>query len=1165
MVHVPTQKPSDELDPRNVTSPAVSVAAAQAAQESSDPQAVRAVDEKPVSDADSNDSTKVLGAVQDSGNGPEITMSEALTHSYRYPASSVLKALGIDDTNHGLNDSTVAGRKEEFGPNQLEGSDEISMFNIIVHQIANAMTLVLILAMGVSLGIGSWIEGGVIAGVVAINIFVGFFQELSAEKTMNALRSLASPTARVLRNGSATTVPANEVVPGDIIELATGDTVPADSRLIDSMNFETDEALLTGESLPVAKDHNLLFEGEEIGVGDRLNMAYTSSTVSKGRATAVVIGTGMNTEIGKIADALRGAAKAQKIRQVKKNAYGKAGPHRYVQAGALTVWDKIGNFLGLNKGTPLQRRLSQLAIALFLVAVLFAVIVFLSNNWSDTEVIIYAVATGVSMIPASLTAVLTITMSMGSKAMVKRNVVVRKLDSLEALGSINDICSDKTGTLTQGKMVVRKAWVLATGTYSVSETNEAFNPTLGEVSVDDVEPRHTSPKLQSESEIVAAGGKSDKVEGNEDLTSFMNVASLCNLATVFKDKETQEWTAHGDPTECAIQTFVTRFGWARSKLTKGSDAGKEASEKASARWTQIAEYPFDSGVKRMAVTYSNNRTGKSYAMMKGAVERVLDACVSAQGPEGLIDFTDELQSQTLENMDALAQQGLRVLALAHRELSESETNKGAELQREKVESKMIFLGLVGLYDPPRPETAGAVRRCKEAGITVRMLTGDHPGTAKAIALEVGIVPKNTKRYSEKEVQSMVMTAAQFDKLSDDQIDQLPQLPLVIARCAPQTKVRMIEALHRRGKFCAMTGDGVNDSPSLKMSDVGIAMGQNGSDVAKDASDIVLTDDNFASICNAIEEGRRMADNITKFVCHLLAQNVAQAAVLLIGLAFKDATGLSVFPLSPVEILYIIMVTSGFPAMGLGMERASVDVMKRPPRDNKWGIFSPEMILDLFVYGFWMAALCLATFTLIVFRWGGSELGINCNGSDGTDCSVVFRARGATFAVMTWFSLLLAWEIIDLRRSFFAMHNDGQWYNQFIKDTWGKNRFLFFCVVLGFVSVFPILYIPGLNDLVFLHTGISWEWALVFISTLLFVGGIESWKWGKRVYLRRREPDTTRLVDEEMGIDGDRDDGHDEGLSSSEKQTANEKQPLPTRAKDRQMRHSQTMDSQATKF
>ncbi|SNX83128.1 probable ENA2 - Plasma membrane P-type ATPase [Melanopsichium pennsylvanicum] len=1061
----------------------------------------------------------------DTVQGPEITVDEALEAAWQHHYTSVIRAMGVDDPEHGLNQKDIESRRQQYGSNQLEGGDEISIWKIMIHQIANAMTLVLILAMGVSLGIGSWIEGGVLAGVVAINIFVGFFQELSAEKTMNALRNLASPTARVIRNGDGETISANEVVPGDIIELTTGDTVPADCRLIDSMNFEADEALLTGESLPVAKDHTKIFTAaEDIGVGDRLNMAFTSSTVSKGRAVGVVVGTGMNTEIGKIADALRGAAKAQKIREVKRNAYGKAGPHRYVQAGALTIWDKLNNFLGTNKGTPLQRHLSQLAVGLFFVAVLFAVIVFLSNNWTDNEVIIYAVATGVSMIPASLTAVLTITMAMGSKAMVKRNVIVRKLDSLEALGSINDICSDKTGTLTQGKMVVRKAWVPASGTYSVSQTNEPFNPTLGEVYVNDIEPRDAKSDSESgDGEVVARSGKSDKVKGNDRFQDFMNVASLCNLATVFKDKETHAWTAHGDPTECAIQTFVTRFAWGRLRLTKGADADKEVTEKdrSAAKWSQITEYPFDSSVKRMAVTYVNNESGHCYAMMKGAVERVLESCTFASNGDGKVDFSEEFENRVIDNMEALASQGLRVLALAHRKLSDAEKEQAEELERADVEANMTFLGLVGLYDPPRPETAGAVRKCKEAGITVRMLTGDHPGTAKAIALDVGIVPRNTTRYSKTEMDTMVMTAAQFDKLSEAQIDALPQLPLVIARCAPQTKVRMIEALHRRGKFCAMTGDGVNDSPSLKMSDVGIAMGMNGSDVAKDASDIVLTDDNFASIGNAIEEGRRMADNISKFVCHLLAQNVAQASVLLIGLAFKDATGLSVFPLSPVEILYIIMVTSGFPAMGLGMEKASLDVMKRKPRSNKWGIFTPEMLVDLTVYGFWMSTLCLATFTLIEFGWGDGNLGDQCNSNHNDSCDLVFRARASTFAVMTWFSLLLAWEVVDMRRSFFSMHNDGHWYNQWFKDTYGKNKFLFFCVVGGFFSVFPILYIPGLNDIVFLHKGISWEWGIIFVCSLLFMGGIETYKWGKRVYFRRREVDASRIVDEEQQVsDGD---------------------------------------------
>lgn len=582
---------------------------------------------------------------------------------------------------------------------------------------------------------------------------------------------------------------------------------------------------------------------------------------------------------------------------------------------------------------------------------------------------------------------------------------------------------------------------------------------------------------------------------NAALQGYLNVASLANLAHVHESGD--GWKARGDPTEIAIQVFVSRFNCNRERLTQ---------EKS---WRQVAEFPFDSDVKKMSVIFENNATQKKMIFTKGAVERIVDSCkqVIWDAESEPVDMNTEHRDQILQNMEALAAQGLRVLAFASKECLTTRTGEKAEsgeaYDRAVIESDLTFHGLIGLYDPPRVESAGAVKQCHQAGVAVHMLTGDHPGTARAIAAQVGIIPTNAKVIAKDVADTIVMTASSFDKLSDAEVDRLPALPLVIARCAPSTKVRMVEALHRRGAFAAMTGDGVNDSPSLKRADVGIAMGKAGSDVAKDASDIVLTDDNFASILNAIEEGRRMFDNIQKFVLHLLAENIAQACTLLIGLAFKDSTGLSVFPLAPVEILWVIMITSGMPDMGLGVERAAPDIMARPPQSLKTGIFTMEIIVDIIVYGIWMATLCLSSFAIVLFGFGDGELGEGCNDSYSDRCDTVFRARATTFVCLTWFALFLAWEMINMRRSFFRMQpGSKKYFTQWMYDVW-RNQFLFWAVIAGFVTIFPTLYIPVINRVVFKHEGISWEWGIVFIEATLFFAGVEAWKWTKRVYFRRK--------------------------------------------------------------
>ena len=481
-----------------------------------------------------------------------------------------------------------------------------------------------------------------------------------------------------------------------------------------------------------------------------------------------------------------------------------------------------------------------------------------------------------------------------------------------------DICSDKTGTLTQGKMIVKKAWIPGRGTYSVGTTNEPFNPTEGDLGLNPEEPRNIDFTSKEADGEVFDGH--ELVKKDTTLREYLNVASLANLASVTQVKD--EWHARGDPTEIAIQVYASRFGWNRLGLSTGENA----------QWKQVAEFPFDSDVKKMSVIFNDSHADKQHVFTKGAVERVIGSCPRYQCGDEIIDFPESVREEVLKNMVAMASLGLRVLALASRTDFRHINENEAELERSEFEENLVFRGLVGLYDPPRPESAPSVRSCHQAGIGVHMLTGDHPETARAIALEVGILPSRINEIAADVAKTMVMAAHDFDKLTDDEIDKLPLLPLVIARCAPQTKVRMIEALHRRKAFVAMTGDGVNDSPSLKRADVGIAMGQAGSDVAKEASDIVLTDDNFASILNAVEEGRRMFDNIQKFVLHVLAENLGQALTLLVGLAFKDEEQISVFPISPVEIMWIIMITSGFPDMGLGFEVAVPDIMDRPPQN-----------------------------------------------------------------------------------------------------------------------------------------------------------------------------------------------------------------------------------------
>ena len=693
------------------------------------------------------------------------------------------------------------------------------------------------------------------------------------------------------------------------------------------------------------------------------------------------------------------------------------------------IWDIVGGILGLTEGTPLQRKLSKLAFFLLCVAILLAVVVFAVNEFNlSHEVVLYAIALGIGTIPESLISVLTITMAVGMKTMLHRKVIVRRMDAVEALGGIDSICSDKTGTLTQGKMITRRVWLPGVGTYSVERYGSAADPSKGRVIFENDEwTRHYHrrssaskgarklPNTASDhscgssvSSITDITSSSSSEEGDAKLKStplprevpssvppevhtFLQTIALCNTATLQYDKEDAQYETDGDPTEIALQVFAHRFG---------DECGKPGL--LASGWRLVAEHPFDSDIKRMSVLYTEPDTGKIHVFAKGAVERVLGACVTYGEGDAAHPMTEKDRELIHDHMNSLADEGLRLLAIAHRVVDAS----AAEWDRAAVECEWTFIGLAAIYDPPRLETRSAVEQCKRAGITVHMLTGDHPATATAIAREVGILPRR-REMSAAQAESLVKTAKQFDAMTDAEIDALPSLPAVIARCAPKTKVKMIQALHRRGKYCAMTGDGVNDSPSLKQADVGIAMGAGGSDVAKAASDMILVDDNFASIVAAIEEGRRMFDNIQKFIVHLMVGNVAEGLLLVAGLAFRDSNNVSVFPLAPLQILWINLIT-GFPAFGLSLEKAQADIMIRPAQSTERGMFSWEIILDMLLYGTFVAVICFAIFVGIVYGAGGGELGVNCNNSYNESCDAVFRARGALFIALTCMLLLMAW-------------------------------------------------------------------------------------------------------------------------------------------------------------
>ena len=754
----------------------------------------------------------------------------------------VLTQLSVDPAA-GLSTSEVTARREQYGENKLREKKKKTTFQRFLDQFKDVMILILIAAAIVSFVVvcveknwGELFEPALILLIVILNAIMGVYQEGKAEKALDALKNMSAPHARVVRDGAETVIDAAQLVPGDIIHLEAGDFVPADCRLLQSAGLKSEESALTGESVPSEKDAAAQVE-EKAPIGDRTNMVFSGCSITYGTATAVVTATGMDTEMGKIANLLDSESDGQ---------------------------------------TPLQQKLAQLGKYLGIVALVACAIIFvvgLANKIPPLEIFMTAVSLAVSAIPEGLPAIVTIVLSIGVQRMVKKNALIRRLPAVETLGSASIICSDKTGTLTQNRMTLTKAWV----------------------------------EGMEEPELISASN-SDSVQN-----LLMYGTLCCDGSVVFQGEQEQHI---GDPTETAIVLAAHKNGMPKEDLNK--------------RYPRLAEIPFDSDRKLMSTV--NEIDGKKIVIVKGAFDMMAQRCV-----KGNLEKARELT----ESMSADA---LRVLAVAYKQID----NVPAVPTSEELETGLTFLGLVGMIDPPRPEAKAAVAVCRRAGIKPVMITGDHVVTASAIAGELGILLDGDR----------AITGAQLDAMNDRELDEQVASISVYARVSPENKIRIVKAWQRKGQVVSMTGDGVNDAPALKAADIGCAMGITGTDVAKGAADMTLTDDNFATIVDAVREGRGIYANIKKVVGFLLGTNIGEVITVFLAMLLWHKT-----PLLSMQLLWINLVTDSLPAIALGMEAVEKDVMDRKPKPKNEGIFAGGLGIRVVLQGMMFAALTLIGFKL----------------------------------------------------------------------------------------------------------------------------------------------------------------------------------------------------------
>ncbi|MEI2402266.1 calcium-translocating P-type ATPase, SERCA-type [Niallia taxi] len=840
------------------------------------------------------------------------------------------------DFSAGLSDEDVGKRVKQFGLNELEEGEKQSALLLFFNQFKDFMVLVLLAATLISGLLGEYIDAIAIIAIIILNSFLGFYQEIRAEKSLSALKELSQPQVQVLRNGTWEKVLSKELVPGDVIKFSSGDRIGADVRIIESRSLEVEESALTGESVPVQKMTESI-NNPNLTLGDMENMGFMGTMVSRGSGMGVVIATGMKTAMGQIADLLQNAE---------------------------------------SQITPLQRRLEQLGKILIVTALALTVLVVgigvLQGNDLYTMVLA-GVSLAVAAIPEGLPAIVTIALSLGVQKMIRKNAVVRKLPAVETLGCASVICSDKTGTLTQNKMTVTKVWSSGR-TWSVDGTGY-------------------EPQGKYYENEQAIDPKNEKV-----LQQLLTFGMLCNHAEI--EQKSGEYVLNGDPTEGAMIVAGMKAGYTRSKLLS--------------QFEIVNEFPFDSTRKMMSVIVKDT-TGRQFVVTKGAPDVLIGQSKTILMGNRAENIGSREKSTVQAAIDGLASQALRTIAIAYKEISANTII----LHEKEAESELVFIGLQGIIDPPRPEVKQAVRECKEAGIKTVMITGDHVITANAIAKQLGIANSQSKVLEGKELANMSVQEL------EDVVDHVS----VFARVSPEHKLKIVQAFQNRGHIVAMTGDGVNDAPAIKTADIGIAMGITGTDVAKEASSLVLMDDNFASIKSAIIEGRNIYENIRKFIRYLLASNVGEILVMLFAMILALP-----LPLVPIQILWVNLVTDGLPAMALGLDRPEDNVMKRDPRSPNEGVFARGLGWKVISRGILIGLSTIAAFMLAY--------------NDNPDN--LAYAQTVAFATLVLAQLI---HVFDCRseKSILSRNPFG-------------NMYLVWAVLSSLLLVLVVIYVPGLQGI-----------------------------------------------------------------------------------------------------